>query len=160
MKKIVLILCCAAAMSLTSCSSLLGTSSNTNTASTTAVGATATPQQNGHACAQSLLALYNSKQTNGSVSITNPSDLTNIITLVNSCTQLKANKDDASYKSQFTAGMVSAGGSLINVNNASKIVTSIINSTGISTNFESVNISEKMQTITAIIQILNLLRAN
>lgn len=160
MKKIGFVLLMAISMTLASCSMLGGAGSSSNNAATSSAvtGGVATPQQAGSTCGQSLIALYNSKQANGKIAITNANDVTNILSLINCYNALRSNKDDADYKKQFTTGLISAGGNLITAQNATSIVNSLLNTTGISSNFNSANVSEKMQTITAIMQLINALK--
>lgn len=146
MKKIGLLMIMVATFAFTSCG-MLGGSSPTSSAAVA-----------GNNASKALIALYNSNKANGTISITNPMDLANIATLISSYSELKSHKDDAEYKTQFTTGMISAGGSLINANNATGIMNAMLNTTGINSDFNKVNLSEKMQTVTAIITLLNMLK--
>ena len=147
MKKIGLLLLLVASVAATSCSSLGGATATTAAA------------QSGTNCSRALISLYNSRQANGTISITNATDLANIIQLVSTCTELKAHKDDATYKSQFVTGMVSAGGSLITTANATGIMNAILNATGISSNFNTASVNEKMQTVQTILSLLIMLKS-
>jgi len=146
MKKIGLLMIMFATLAFTSCG-ILGNSTPTSSAAIA-----------GNNASKALIALYNSNRANGTISITNPVDLANIATLVSSYSELKSHKEDSAYKNEFTTGMISAGGSLINTSNATSIVNAMLNSTGINTDFSKVNLSEKMQTVTAIISLINMLK--
>ena len=135
----------AAFFGLASCSSL------TNTAASTPAGT------EGATCARALVGLYNSQKTNGTISITNTADLGNILAVINSYNQLKANKADETYKTNFATGMVTGGGNIITSANATSIMNSLLNSTGLA-NVNAANIAQNAQTVAAIVTLLKALK--
>lgn|SRR5574344_1851747 len=144
MKKFSIIMMFVAAVAFTSCSTL---SSVTATTAGT----------DGSNCAKALVGLYNSKKATGTVSITNTTDLSNMLVLINSYNQLRSHKDDATYKTQFTTGMVNGGSGLITTANATSIMTKLLNSTGLS-NVNAANIASKAETVAAILTLLNAMK--
>ena len=147
MKKIGMLLMLVASMAFTSCSMLGGT---------TATSPAATAGSN---CSRALVGLYNSKQANGTIAITNPTDLANIMTLLTSYNELKSHKDDATYKTQFATGMATQGGGLINTSNATSLMNTMLNTTGISSNFNTASMNEKLQTVQTILTLVNMLKS-
>ena len=143
MKKIGIIMMFVAMFGATSCGSLSGAS---NTAAATS----------GAACAQALLALNKSKKA-GTLAITNPADLSNILLVINAYNGLRSNKEDASYKKSFTTGMVTGSAGTINAGTALNITNSLLNSAGLE-GVNSANIAQKAQTVSTIIQLLTLLQ--
>lgn len=146
MKKFGILMMFAAVMAFTSCSTLVG-------GSTTSAGSKA-----GSQASSALVGLYNSHKANGTIAITNPTDMTNILSLLSAYNELKSHKDDASYKSEFAKGMASVGGNVITTANATSVMNSMLSATGLSSNFSSANLSEKMQTVQAIITLVQLLK--
>lgn len=130
-------------MMTTSCSSLSGLTSNT--AAVTA----------GAACSNALVSLRASHKA-GTLSVTNLTDLSNMLIVVNSYNNLKANKENASYKKSFVTGMVTGGNGIINATNANTIMNNLLNSTGLD-GVNSNNIANKVQTVSTIVQLLGAL---
>ena len=127
----------------TSCSSLTGA---TDTAAVTS----------GAACGRALIALNNSKNA-GTLAITNPTDLSNMLIVINAYNGLKTNKENANYKKSFTTGMVTGGNNLINQATATTITNSLLNATGLD-GVNTNNIAQKAQTVGTIIQLLGALK--
>lgn len=127
----------------TSCSSLTGA---TDTAAVTS----------GAACGRALIALNNSKKA-GTLAITNPTDLSNMLIVINAYNGLKTNKENANYKKSFTTGMVTGGNNLINQATATTITNSLLNATGLD-GVNTNNIAQKAQTVGTIIQLLGALK--
>ena len=127
----------------TSCSSLTGT---TDSAAVTS----------GAACGRALIALNNSKKA-GTLAITNPTDLSNMLIVINAYNGLKTNKENANYKKSFTTGMVTGGNNLINQATATTITNSLLNATGLD-GVNTNNIAQKAQTVGTIIQLLGALK--
>jgi hypothetical protein len=127
----------------TSCSSL---SSATDTAAVTS----------GAACSQALLSLNKSKKA-GTLAITNPTDLSNMLVVIGAYNGLKANKENTNYKKSFTTGMVTGGGSIINKTMATNITNSLLNASGLE-GVTATNIAQKAQTVNTIIQLLGALK--
>ena len=142
MKRISLMMMFVAMFAMTSCGSL---SSTTNTAA----------MASGAACSKSLIALNNSKKA-GTLAITNPTDLSNMIVVIGAYNGLKANKTDASYKKAFISGMVTGGTGLISQTVASNLTNSLLNATGLD-GVTASNIQQKAQTVSTIIQLLGML---
>lgn len=127
----------------TSCSSLTGA---TDTAAVTS----------GAACGRALIALNNSKKA-GTLAITNPTDLSNMLIVINAYNGLKTNKENANYKKSFTTGMVTGGNNLINQATATTITNSLLNATGLD-GVNTNNIAQKAQTVGTIMQLLGALK--
>lgn len=143
MKKFGIIMMFVAMFASTSCSSLTGA---TDTAAVTS----------GAACGRALIALNNSKKA-GTLAITNPTDLSNMLIVINAYNGLKTNKENANYKKSFTTGMVTGGNNLINQATASTITNSLLNATGLD-GVNTNNIAQKAQTVGTIIQLLGALK--
>lgn len=143
MKKFSIILMFVAMFAATSCSSL---SSATDTAAVTS----------GAACSQALLSLNKSKKA-GTLAITNPTDLSNMLVVIGAYNGLKANKENTNYKKSFTTGMVTGGGSIINKTMATNITNSLLNASGLE-GVTASNIAQKAQTVNTIIQLLGALK--
>lgn len=142
MKRISMIMMFVAMFAASSCSSLSGT---TNAAAVTS----------GAACGRALIALNNSKKA-GTLAITNPTDLSNMLVVINAYNTLKANKEDASYKKSFTSGLVTGGNGLISTATATSLTNSLLNATGLD-GINTTNIQQKAQTVGTIIQLLGAL---
>lgn len=143
MKKFGIIMMFVAMFATTSCSSLTGA---TDTAAVTS----------GAACGRALIALNNSKNA-GTLAITNPTDLSNMLIVINAYNGLKTNKENANYKKSFTTGMVTGGNNLINQATATTITNSLLNATGLD-GVNTNNIAQKAQTVGTIIQLLGALK--
>lgn len=142
MKKIGIIMMFVAMLGATSCSSL------TSATDATAVASGAT-------CGKALVSLNNSKKA-GTLSITNPTDLSNMLVVINAYNGLKANKENASYKRSFTTGMVTGGSGVITTAMATNLTNSLLNATGLD-GVNTSNIAQKAQTVGTILQLLNAL---
>lgn len=143
MKKFGIIMMFVAMFATTSCSSLTGA---TDTAAVTS----------GAACGRALIALNNSKKA-GTLAITNPTDLSNMLIVINAYNGLKTNKENANYKKSFTTGMVTGGNNLINQATATTITNSLLNATGLD-GVNTNNIAQKAQTVGTIMQLLGALK--
>lgn len=144
MKKLGFLLMFFATMAMTSCSLLSGAASTTAGAQ-------------GSSAAKALVGLYNSRQTNGSISITNSNDLANIMTVISAAQMLKANNADAQFKTNFISGMVSGGSGMITSNSATNIANSLLSNTAFN-NVNASNITQKAETVSAIVTLLNQLK--
>lgn len=111
----------------------------------------------GTSCAQALVALNKSKQTNGNIQLSNTNDLSNMLIVATAYSGLKNNKSDAQYKKSFTQGLIAGGGSLITQANATNVMNSLMNATGLD-GVNTTNISQKVQTVSTIITLLNALK--
>lgn len=143
MKKFGIIMMFVAMFASTSCSSLTGA---TDSAAVTS----------GAACGRALIALNNSKKA-GTLAITNPTDLSNMLIVINAYNGLKTNKENANYKKSFTTGMVTGGNNLINQATATTITNSLLNATGLD-GVNTNNIAQKAQTVGTIVQLLGALK--
>lgn len=142
MKKIIVLALCIVAM--TSCTSL-----NQAAQSNTAANAT------GAACGKSLVTLYNNYKSTGNIDLM--SNISDVLTISTAYSQLRENKDNASYKSAFTSGMIASGAPFITNMNSTSILSAILNSTGLS-GIDSSNIQQKTETVSSIISILNAMK--
>ena len=144
MKKISILLMCVALMGLSSCSIFSGATNSTAATS-------------GAACSKALLALNKSRNA-GTLAITNPTDLSNMIVVLGAYNDLKANKDNSGYRQSFTSGLVTGGSGLITAAQAANITSGLLNASGLD-GVTASNISQKAQTVNTIIQLLTLLKS-
>lgn len=110
----------------------------------------------GSSCAQALTGLNSSRTANGTISLTNTNDLANMLTVCTAYSQLRNNKEDASYKTSFTNGLI-AGSNIINASNATALMNGLLSATGLE-GVNAQNISAKIQTVSTILTLLNALK--
>lgn len=144
MKKLSIILLCFATLSLVSCNSIK--SATTSDAAAKSCGLSA---------ANAMLQLYKSYKANGTISLSNSTDLTNALVLATAYTNYRNNQNNASYKTSFASGMVSAGTGLITSSNVNSVINTMNNLTGLNVN--AATISNNVNTVTSIITLLNAL---
>ena len=149
MKKLSIIMMCLAALAFASCSSTFGSASGTRSNTSTVA------KDNGKTAATSLIALYNSYKSTGTINLGNPTDLTAALTLATAYTNFRNNQQDAAYKKAFATGMVAAGAGLITSANVNTIINTMNNLTGLNVN--AATITNSVGTATAIIQLLQAL---
>ena len=142
MKKFSLVLMFVAMFAAMSCGSM---GSTTNTAAVAS----------GTTCGQALIALNNSKKA-GTLAITNPTDLSNILVVITAYNGLKANKSDSGYKKAFGSGLVTGGAGVITAAMATNLTTNLLNATGLD-GVTASNIQQKAQTVVTIVQLLSIL---
>lgn len=142
MKKIIVLAFCIVAMA--SCTSL-----NQAAQSNTAANAT------GASCGKSLVTLYNNYKATGNIDLA--ANLSDVLTVTTAYSQLRENKDNASYKNAFTSGMITSGAPFITKMNSTNILSAILNSTGLS-GVNASNVQQKAETASAIISILNAMK--
>ena len=135
MKRLRIILLCLVATAFVSCSGL-GSTSVDNTAN-------------------AIITLYNSYRNTGTVSLSNPTDLTAALMVATGYTNMRSNRENAEYKKAFAAGMVSAGSGLITAANVDSIINTMNSLTGLNVN--AATVSNNVGTATAIIQLLQAL---
>ncbi|GEM_PF-959096 len=150
MKKLSIMMMCFAVMSLglVSCKSSSSASGSNYDAA----------KKSGRSTATAILGLYNSYKSNGTINLSNASDLTNGLMLATGYANMRNNRQDAEYKKAFAAGMVSAGTGLITAENAERVIDKMNSLTGLSVN--AANISNSVGTAQAIIQLLQALGTN
>lgn len=146
MKKLSIIMMCVATLVFASCGSTLGSANSSTTSAAKASGKSA---------ATSLLSLYGSYKSTGTVNLGNPTDLTAALSLATAYTNFRNNQADPNYKKAFAAGMVSAGAGLITSQNVNTLINTMNNLTGLNVN--AATISNSVGTATAIIQLLQAL---
>ena len=146
MKKLSIILMSIAVLAFASCSSLQNAASSNTVA-----------QASGQQCAMAASSLYQSYKSTGKLDITSGSNLTNALALITCYNQLKQNKGNADYRKAFTSGAISAGTSLITSANAEQFTNALLNATGLD-NVNMQNISQKVETASTIITLLNALK--
>ena len=146
MKRLSIIMMCLATLAFSSCGSTLGGA--TGTASSAA-------KDNGRAAGASIISLYNSYRSTGTVNLGNPTDLTAALSLATAYTNFRNNQADANYKKAFAAGMVASGAGLITTKNVNSIINTMNNLTGLNVN--AATITNSVGTATAIIQLLQAL---
>ena len=144
MKRFSIIMMCIAAMAFTSCGSTSGTTTTDSAA-----------KASGRNTASALITLYNSYRSTGTVSLSNPTDLTAALSLATAYTNFRNNQADANYKKAFASGMVAAGAGLITTKNVNSIINTMNNLTGLNVN--AATITNSVGTATAIIQLLQAL---
>ncbi len=132
--------------SLTSCSAI---SNATSDSAAVASGA---------ACGKALAALNKSHKA-GTLALTNSNDLTNMLAVITAYNSLKTNKDNSKYRTSFASGMVTGGNGFITTANATNIMNSLLNSTGLS-GINSSNIANSVNTVSSIVTILNMLNSS
>jgi len=148
MKKFSIIMMCVAAMAFTSCGTTMqGTSGTTS--------GTAVAKDSGRNSAKALVSLYNSYKNTGTINLGNPNDLTAALNLATAYTSYRANQTDPNYKKAFASGMVAAGAGLITASNVDVIINKMNTLTGLNVNAST--ITNSVSTITAIIQLLQVL---
>lgn len=126
MKKLGIVMMFVALLAIPSCSTLSGATDTAAIAS-------------GTTCARALLALRASHKA-GTLSVTNLSDISNMLVVANAYKQLRTNKDNANYKKSFSSGMVAGGSGIITNSNVATIVNLLMNANGLA-NVTSDNIN-------------------
>ena len=144
MKRLSIIMMCIAAMAFASCGSTSGTTTTDSAA-----------KASGRNTANALITLYNSYRSTGTISLSNPTDLTAALVVATGYTNLRTYNEDANYKKAFAAGMVSAGAGLITSANVNQIINTMNNLTGLNVN--AATVSSSVGTATALIQLLQAL---
>jgi hypothetical protein len=144
MKRLSILIICFATLAFASCSSTMGS----GTASSAA-------KDNGRAAGASIISLYNSYRSTGTVNLGNAADLTAALGLATAYTNFRNNQADPNYKKAFAAGMVSAGAGLITTANVNNLINTMNNLTGLNVN--AATITNSVGTATAIVQLLQAL---
>ena len=114
MKRLSILIICFATLAFASCSSTMGS----GTASSAA-------KDNGRAAGASIISLYNSYRSTGTVNLGNAADLTAALGLATAYTNFRNNQADPNYKKAFAAGMVSAGAGLITTANVNNLINTM-----------------------------------
>ena len=136
MKRLSLVLVCFATMAFTSCS-LLNSAASSNSAAT-AMGQT---------CGNAVLGLYNSYKATGTINLTTGNNLTNALALATCYTQIKANKDNSSYRKAFANGLIMSSAGLITNQNVNAFINALLLCNGLS-NVSSSNTTQQNQQAT------------
>ena len=144
MKRFSIIMMCIATMAFASCGTMKGNSSSDSAA-----------KASGRSTANALVSLYTSYRTNGTISLSNSNDLTSTLVVATGYTNLRNNQNNPAYRKSFTAGMLSAGTSLITAANVENVINTMNGLTGLNVNAST--ISSSVGTATAIIQLLQAL---
>lgn len=146
MKKLSIIMMFVALFATTSCSSLTGATDTTAIAT-------------GTTCAKALIALRSSYKA-GTLSLTNLSDLSNMLIVANAYTSLKANKENANYKKSFSTGMVAGGSGAITNSNVATIVNLLMNANALGTlnNNNATNSTTEKQTTGSVIPMFDAMK--
>lgn len=110
----------------------------------------------GKSCAKALTGLNKSYKSNGTITVKNSSDLTNLLALATSYQNLKEHKDNASYKQSFANGMI-AGSNIFTSANATKFIDKLLNISGLD-KLNAGNINQNIETINSIITLLKALK--
>ncbi len=144
MKKLSIIMTFVALFAMTSCDSLSNIATNPTAAAS------------GAACGKALVALRASKKA-GTLSITNPTDLSNILVVASSYKTLKNNKGDANFKKSFATGMVTGGNGVITNKNSTSIMNLLLGQNALGNVTNNSLITDGAQATSSIISILNAL---
>ena len=145
MKKISILMVCIAAFVFVGCSSTSGASSSS------------AARKSGATCGTALVSLYNSYRATGTIDMNNGVNLANMLAVVAGYKQLKSNKSDANYRSDFAKGMASVGSGLITSANVGAIVDKLCNTAGLN-DVNASTISQKAEEAKSIITILQMLK--
>lgn len=78
-------------------------------------------KNNGTAAGKALLALYTQYKSNGSLDMTNPTNIVNMVTLANNIKGLKSSVNTTN----FVKGLISGSGKLVNNNNSKTVLGSL-----------------------------------
>lgn len=149
MKRLSIILMCVATLAFVACGGSGKTGRSTNS--------DANAKAAGKSTATALINLYNSYKANGTISLSNPVDLTSALTVATGYTSYRTNQASADYKASFAAGMVAAGAGLITTANVNSIINTMNSVTGLNVNAATINNS--VNTVTALITLLQVLGA-
>ena len=84
-------------------------------------------KNNGAAAGKALLALYTQYKSNGSLDLTNPTNIVNMVTLANNIKGLKSNISTTN----FVKGLISGSGKLVNSSNSSTVLSSLTKLSGL-----------------------------
>lgn len=114
MKRLSIIAVFFATLAFSSCS-ILGSSANNSVA-----------QSLGQTCGAAALGLYQSYKSTGSISLAEPTNLTNALALATCYTQLSQNKDNSAYRKAFTNGLILSSAGLITNQNAATFVNALL----------------------------------
>lgn len=147
MKRFSIILMCFATLAFAACgsSSKTGASTNSNAAA----------KASGKSTATAIIGLYQSYKANGTISLSNTADLTNALVVATGYTNFRSNQSNSEYKTAFAAGMVAGGAGLITSANVNTIINTMNSVTGLNVN--AANISNSVNTVTALITLLQAL---
>lgn len=146
MKRLSIIIMCFATMAFASCN-LTNSIANSDSMA----------KANGYNTANAIVSLYNSYRATGNVSLSNSADLTNMLVVASGYTNIRNNKQNTSYMTAFATGMVSAGAGLITKDNVQNVINTMNGLTGLNVN--AATISNNVGTVTAIIQLLQILNS-
>lgn len=111
----------------------------------------------GQACANATNALYKTYKSTGKIELSDANNVTNILAVVAAYNQLKAHKDDATYRKEFAKGAVAAGTGLITAQNADLFTNTLLNASGLD-GINISNVKQKAQNAKTIISILDALK--
>ena len=143
MKRLSIILVSFATLVLASCG-ILGNASSS------------AAQATGQTCGNAIVGLYRSYKATGTINLTQGNNLTNALALATCYTQLKQNKDNATYRKAFSKGLVISSAGLITNQNVSNVVNTLLMLNGLSsiTNTTSPTHSQSQQASSSIATLL------
>ncbi len=90
------------------------------------VGNNTVAQATGQTCGKAILSLYSSYKSTGTINLTNPTNLTNAITLAACYTQIKANKGNSAYRKAFSNGLIMSSSGLITNQNVNNVINTLL----------------------------------
>lgn len=113
----------------------------------------------GQTCGSAVLGLYNSYKATGTINLTYGNNLTHALTLATAYTQIKANKDNSSYRKAFANGLILSSAGLITNQNVNAFINALLLCNGLS-NVSSSNTTQQNQQVVApatinLLQVLN-----
>ena len=98
----------------------------------------------GQTCGSAILGLYNSYKSTGTINLTSGNNLSNALALATAYTQIKANKDNSSYRKSFATGLVMSSAGLITNQNSNEFINLLLTCSGLA-NVSSSNTSQQNQ---------------
>lgn len=147
MKRLSIIAVCFATLAMASCS-MFNSSSNS------------VAQGLGQTCGSAVLGLYQSYKNTGSVTLTEPNNLSNALTLAACYTQLSQNKDNSSYRKSFANGLILSSAGLITNQNAATFVNALLGASALGTISSTSSNSEVKKTTGTVTGLLQSLDSN
>lgn len=98
----------------------------------------------GKTAGTALRSLYTQYKADGKIDTKNITNILNMLTLVNSCSELKNNKSDKTYLKNFTQGLVLGSSNLVTTNNSTSVLC------GLTSLANTVDTSSLQQAATAV----------
>lgn len=131
------------AIAVVSCSS---TSSSTSTsgASSASSSTQTAAYKSGKATGTSLIALNKSYKQTGKVDLTDPTTLSNIVTLATNTKIIKSSSKDSKYYKDFSKGLIDGSNNLVTTENIDKVI-GVVKNLNLTTIVEAVASNKRVQ---------------